>query len=280
MNAPERLSMTPVFVCLLLIYSALSGFIIYFWRTKPSEPYPKTLEAGLLLPTLGLHGMWLFEPMLKSQQLLLGFTDALAVLSWLTVLWYWSGHFFYRLQGLQLFLFPLALLSIVIKQCLPSPSVAINVSNWAFGGHIVSSLLAYSLFALATVLAILLFWQIKHLKSNHLTAAVAFLPPVLSVEKLLFQALSLGFVLLSLSLVTGMLFSEAIFGHAFVWNHKAVFGVISWCIYAWIVALRWRQGIRGKKVCIAIVLGFVSLVLAYLGSKFVLEIILMNQATM
>ncbi len=274
MSAPERLSMTLVFVCLLFIYSALSLFVVQFWRTRPAHAYPKKQELMILLPVLAIHGFWLWWPMVEVGQLLLGFGHAIAVLSWMTLIWYWSGSFLYRLQGLQLFLFPLAVFSLLVDYFVPNTHAGIQVSNWAFGSHIVSSLLAYSLFALATLLAWLMLWQSRHLRGNHLTPAISFLPPLLSIEKLMFQALLVGFVLLTLSLASGMVFSEAVFGHAFMWTHKMIFGVVSWLIYAVILLLRWRQGIRGKKVSIAVIMGFLSLVLAYLGSKFVFEIIL------
>ena len=90
----------------------------------------------------------------------------------------------------------------------------------------------------------------------------------------MFQSLTLGFVSLTIALLSGMLFSEYVFGHAFTWTHKIIFGLASWVIYAAILVLRWRQGARGKKIAMAVIVGFVLLMLAYAGSKFVLEIVL------
>lgn len=266
--------MTLLFVCLLLIYGCLSVFVIHFWKTKSAQPYPVKQEMLLLMPVLLLNAIWLWLPIVESRQLVLGFGHALAMLSWITLVLYWCGSFFYRLQGLQLFLYPLAVISLLCDYFLPGVNKGIEVNNNAFALHIFSSLLAYSLFALSTLLAWLMLWLAKDLRQHRLSPSVSFLPPLLSIEKLMFQALSMGFVLLTIALLSGMLFSEEVFGHAFAWSHKIVFGLASWFIYAAVLVLRWKQGARGKKIAYTVMGGFALLALAYVGSKFVLEIIL------
>lgn len=268
--------MTVLFVCLLLIYSGLSLFVIHFWRTKPAQPYPLKQEMMVLMPILLLNAIWLWQPILQKHQLILGFGHAMAMLSWMMLMLYWGGSFFYRLQGLQLFLFPIAVLSLLSDWLLPGTTRGIHVDNNAFALHILSSLLAYSLFALATLLAWLMLWLAKDLRQHRLSSSVSFLPPLLSIEKLMFQCLGFGFVSLTVSLLSGILFSEEVFGHAFAWTHKIIFGVASWLIYAVILFLRWKQGARGKKIAIAVIVAFVLLVLAYAGSKFVYEILLVG----
>ena len=276
MRAPERLSMTLLFVCLLLIYSGFSLFVMQFWRSRSTQAYPLKQELMLLAPVLLLNGVWLWWPILESQRLLLGFGHAMAMLSWITLILYWGGSYFYRLQGLQLFLFPIAVISLLCDYFLPGATAGVVVNNSAFALHIMSSLLAYSLFALATLLAWLMLWLARDLRQHRLSPSISFLPPLLSIEKLMFQSITMGFVSLTIALLSGMLFSEYVFGHAFTWTHKIIFGLASWMIYAAILVLRWRQGARGKKIAMAVIVGFVLLMLAYAGSKFVLEIVLQN----
>ena len=81
-------------------------------------------------------------------------------------------------------------------------------------------------------------------------------------------------LLLTATLVSGMLFSEEIFGKAVPLNHKNVFSVAGWLAFAILLFGRWRHGWRGRTAMKWIVGGTLLLVLGYLGSKFVREIVL------
>jgi ABC-type uncharacterized transport system permease subunit len=100
------------------------------------------------------------------------------------------------------------------------------------------------------------------------------LPPLLEMEALLFRILLAAFVLLTLTLVSGVFFSEQLFSRPFKFNHKTVFGILSWLIFGALLAGRYLRGWRGRTVVRWTIAGFISLLLAYIGSKFVLEIIL------
>ena len=96
----------------------------------------------------------------------------------------------------------------------------------------------------------------------------------MTLEALLFRILTLGFVLLTLTLATGFVFSEELFGKAVRFNHKTVFGIISWVIFAALLYGRYAWGWRGRKALRWTLAGFAALLLAYVGSMFVLEVIL------
>ena len=81
-------------------------------------------------------------------------------------------------------------------------------------------------------------------------------------------------MLLTLTLATGALFSEEVFGRALRFNHKTVFAILSWVIFGLLLAGRWRYGWRGRTALRWTLAGFVMLLLAYVGSRFVLEVIL------
>ena len=100
------------------------------------------------------------------------------------------------------------------------------------------------------------------------------LPPLLTMEQLLFRIIAAGFVLLTLTLASGILFSEALFGKPMSFTHKTVFGILSWIIFAALLAGRALYGWRGRVAMRWTLAGFLSLVLAYIGSKFVLEVLL------
>ena len=100
------------------------------------------------------------------------------------------------------------------------------------------------------------------------------LPPLLTMEALLFRIIWGGFILLTLTLITGVIFSEELFGKPAQFNHKTLFGFVSWLIFAALLGGRHVYGWRGRIAVRWTLAGFLSLVLAYVGTKFVLEVIL------
>ena len=110
----------------------------------------------------------------------------------------------------------------------------------------------------------------------HRRGALAFanLPPLLTLETLLFRMIGAAFVFLTLTLLTGIAFSETLFGRALRFDHKTVFAVLSWLVFGLLLAGRWRYGWRGRTALRWTLTGFVMLLLAYVGSRFVLEVLL------
>jgi len=100
------------------------------------------------------------------------------------------------------------------------------------------------------------------------------LPPLLTMEKLLFRMLLVGFVLLTLTVGSGVFFSEALFGKPLTIDHKTLFAFASWGIFATLLIGRHAWGWRGKRALRLTLVGFALLVLAYVGSRFVAEVIL------
>jgi ABC-type uncharacterized transport system permease subunit len=152
----------------------------------------------------------------------------------------------------------------------------------AFRAHLLLAMLAYSLFTIAALHALLMALLERRLHGGRhdagsgapLVGALARLPPLLTLERLLFRILAAGFVLLTATLTTGALFSEELFGRPLRFDHKTLFAVLSWLIFAGLLAGRWRYGWRGRMALRWTLAGFVALLLAYVGTRFVLEVIL------
>lgn len=100
------------------------------------------------------------------------------------------------------------------------------------------------------------------------------LPPMQAMEKLLIQTLICGFFILSLSLATGFMFTYDMFAQHLV--HKVFFSALAWCVFAFLLWGHWYFGWRGKKIIRWTLSGFSLLILAFFGSKLVLETILMR----
>ncbi len=142
----------------------------------------------------------------------------------------------------------------------------------------VLAVLAYGLFTMAALHALLMTVLERrlhgHAGAGSLAGPFSALPPLLSMEVLLFRLIAVGFILLTLTLLTGIVYSETIFGKAAKFDHKTVFAVASWLIFAALLAGRYLYGWRGRVALRWTLAGFLTLLLAYVGSRFVLEVIL------
>ena len=170
-------------------------------------------------------------------------------------------------------IYPVVALSLVLKTSLPSEQGTILVDP-ALEWHILLSLAAYSLFTLAALQAIVLAIQEQQLRQRHLAGIIRKLPPLQSMESILFQLISVGFILLTIGLFTGFLFIEDIFAQHLL--HKTVLSIIAWYVFATLLWGRRQYGWRGKTAIKWTLIGFSFLVLAFFGSKFVLEFFIAN----
>lgn len=260
-----------------LLYAALA---LYFWRTRwrrsaaaPSAALPQWEHYAVLAP-LALHTLLLYRSALSGDGLYLGVGNAISTIIWLTVLVYWIGSFVYRLEGLQTLVLPVAALCCALPLVFPSLKPIPNTELMAFKAHLLISMLAYSLFTIASLHVLLMALMEKRLHGGTLPPLLDNMPPLLTMESLLFQMIGAGFVLLTLTLLSGILFSEELFGKPMQLTHKTVFAIVSWMVFGALLTGRFAYGWRGRTAMRWTLAGFFMLVLAYIGSKFVLEVIL------
>jgi len=97
---------------------------------------------------------------------------------------------------------------------------------------------------------------------------------LLTMERLLFRMIAFGFALLTLTVLSGIVFSEELFGRPMTWDHKTIFTLLSWLLFGLLLAGRYWRGWRGKTALTFTLSGFATLLLAYVGSRFVLEVVL------
>ena len=99
--------------------------------------------------------------------------------------------------------------------------------------------------------------------------------PLLTLERLTFRFAAAGFILLSATLFAGLLFSDSLYGKSGIrWDHKTVFSILAWLVFAFLLLGRLRFGWRGRKAVRVLYAGSLLLLLAYAGSRFVLEVVL------
>jgi ABC-type uncharacterized transport system permease subunit len=168
-------------------------------------------------------------------------------------------------------IYPLVAFSLILKTSVTSQQTTI-LADPSLEWHILLSLAAYSLFTLAALQAIVLAIQEQQLRQRHIAGLIRKLPPLQSMEKTLFQLISAGFILLTLGLIPGFLFIADIFAQHLI--HKTVLSLFAWCVFAILLWGRFRYGWRGKTAIKWTLIGFIFLLFAYFGSKFVLEFLI------
>lgn len=175
-------------------------------------------------------------------------------------------------EKLGIAIFPLAALLLSLDLFLPEKNHLLVAHNWQMSTHILVSILAFSLLNIAALQAILLAIQDQQLRSHHPRRLMLALPPLQAMETLLFQMIGAGLLFLTASLLTGFLFIEDLFAQHLA--HKTLLSIIAWLIFSGLLIGRIRFGWRGKTAIQWTLIGFVLLLLAYFGSKLVLELIL------
>ncbi|NOQ65020.1 MAG: phosphohydrolase [Methyloprofundus sp.] len=175
-------------------------------------------------------------------------------------------------EKLGIVLFPIAALMLALDMAYPSPVKLSQDYSLAMNTHILSSIIAFSLLAIAAVQALLLAVQNNQLRNHSLGRFMLALPPLQAMESLLFQMISTGLLFLSISLFSGFIFIEDLFAQHLV--HKTLLSIIAWLVFTSLLVGRRLYGWRGKIAVRWTLFGFIVLLLAYFGSKLVLELIL------
>jgi ABC-type uncharacterized transport system permease subunit len=263
-----------------LLYSTL-GLIFWrsVWRPASAEIAQHATEASAtgrlaILVPLALHGALLYPSLFPGAGLNLGVGNTISAISWLTVLVYWLASFRYNMECLQTMVLPGAAICLLLPLVFPEAHAIPHTELPLFKVHLLISLLAYSLFTIAAVHTVLMALAERRLHGHVLSQILGKLPPLLTMEALLFRIITVGFILLTLSILSGVMFSEELFHKPLQFNHKSLFALLSWGIYAALLGGRQIYGWRGRTAILWTLAGFAMLLLAYIGSKFVLEVIL------
>jgi ABC-type uncharacterized transport system permease subunit len=164
---------------------------------------------------------------------------------------------------------PIAALVLLLEWAVPASPILLENNSAGTTTHIISSVLAFGFLAIAAVYAMFIALIDHFLRSHHLNRMVRSLPPLEILERLLFRLITAGFLLLSLSLISGLAFVSDLFAQHLV--HKTTLSFIAWLIFGTLLFGRWRYGWRGRKAVRLCLAGTALLLLAYFGSKLVLE---------
>jgi ABC-type uncharacterized transport system permease subunit len=176
------------------------------------------------------------------------------------------------LENLGIFIFPVTAFMLFLDMYFPTKQHSLTTYSWQMNLHILSSIVGFSLLNIAAIQAILLAIQNQQLKSHPPKRYIQSMPPLQSMEALLFQMIGAGLFFLTIALGSGFVFVNDLFAQHLA--HKTFFSMLAWLVFSGLLVGRWRYGWRGSMAIKATLLGFLFLLLAYFGSKLVLELIL------
>jgi len=259
-----------VIVCLLASLAYLAA-----WRA------PARYTGGLMLAGLAIHAGALYATSVGEAGWHFGFAPILSATLWIGVAVLWIEGFSVRVEALRTVLLPLAALAVLLPLGFPGLDMSAQATRPLFLPHLLIGTLAYGVLAMAAAHALLMTAAERALHggaagtpASPFTHFLEDLPPLLVLERILFRFIGLGFALLTLTAFSGVLFSEEIFGQPLRFDHKTVFTLIAWVVFAVLLLGRRLRGWRGRTALRLTLGGFVLLLLAYVGSRLVLEVIL------
>lgn len=256
---------------LIVLYVLLATLLIYR-LISAGRGLKKPGLLFLAFLCLVIHGYLLHERLFVPPKMDLSLYTVFSVVTWvitaMLVVFSWREPVENLLIGVLPFSIAAVLLRLLSNQHF---TLGANLSD-GLEFHILVSIIAYSLLSIAALQAILLYIQDAYLHNKHPASFVRALPPLETMERLLFRMIGTGFIVLSFSVVSGFIYLHDVFAQHM--THKIVLSVSAWIMYAILIWGRWRFGWRGRVAIRWTLTGFVLLLLAYFGSKFVLEVVL------
>lgn len=250
-------------------------FIIILWRTHQLSDGKVSSKKGIMLSLWSiacvLHAIHLYPQTFTPNGLNLTFYNTISIVLFIISSLILILSVTKKREFLGLFILPIVITGISLTILKPD-IVASGANLHGLQLHILASLFAFSVLTISALQSILLFTQDQHLRKHDLSGITRALPPLNDTEKFLFQTITVGFFLLTIALVSGFIFLENMFEQHIA--HKTVLSILAWIVFALLLWGRWQFGWRGRKAMTWTLGGFAFLMLAYLGSKFVQELIL------
>ncbi|MDZ7826824.1 MAG: cytochrome c biogenesis protein CcsA [Gammaproteobacteria bacterium] len=266
--------MTTMVAGLLGVLLYLTGASLQFAGMVRRERPNRTLIRVIALAAAAAHALLVWQLIFGGPQLDLGLFRMGALVTLTMVVIILASGFNRPLDNLYVVLFPVAALSLVCALGVDSHYHPAPTRGAGFVLHVILAVLAYSVLAVAVCQSLVVGWQEAQLRGRRQFALLRTLPPLQTMERLLFELLWIGLFLLTLTIGSGFLFLEDMLGQRVV--HHTVLSICSWFVFSVLLWGRWRMGWRGPTAIRWTLAGFALLMLAYFGSKLMIEFVLID----
>lgn len=140
------------------------------------------------------------------------------------------------------------------------------LSDQIFAVHTISAFLAYAAFALSFVTSVLYLLQHRSLKSKHGGNFYRRLPNLEELEHIAYFMILLGVPLITVTLITGFVWSKGRFGHYWLWEPKVILATLTWFVYTLLLFVRFVYSMRGKKMMTYLLISFSCVLVTFLGN--------------
>lgn len=262
-------SWLPTALAALFYTLAFALRLVEFLQVRNTLRQPLLLLAGL---AVAAHGVAAWHQVFEAQGINLSLLPLSTSIFWVINAVVVISAIRNPLENLYLLLFPPTVAMLFLALATAQHTREMSAVPAGLGAHILLSLLSYSLLTIAALQAVLLGWQNRRLHEHQPGGRLRALPPLLTMELLLFRFLLAGFVLLTAGLLLGLIHVEDFFAQHLA--HKTVFSVVAWVLYAVLLWGHYRRGWRGRVASYWALGGFGALMLAFWGTKFVLEVLI------
>jgi len=271
-GSTTSIGLTLVAAILYFISSAMLWRRLFIY----SQPAAPAYSVELLLAVIAMivQGILLYLTIVARPGLGLTLVHAASFASWITVALFLLLVIWKRLIGLGIFILPLAGICVLLTIISPAPTEATVTRSFMATLHLLVALLAYGFLALAVSQALLLQIQENQLRQGRPGQKMTSMPAVETMETTMFALIVTGFLLLSIALASGVIFSEQLYGRVVIFNHHIVLSICAWLSFGTLLLGRYLRGWRGQRATLWTCVGFGILVLAYFGTRLVLEVFL------
>jgi ABC-type uncharacterized transport system permease subunit len=259
------------YVIALIIYLLVSCHLV--WALLRLKPIAKGFTLGMLVVALVAHAVTLYPNIFTIHGLNFNVFNTASLTSFYFVLFYVLFCLYRPILSLGLFAAPTAVVGLSLSYFGVAPYAPLTEISEGLEAHIILSIAAYCVLLMSAVQAIILRIQIRELKhKTNQRFWVNKLPSLQSMESLLFDMILVGFSLLTLALAIGFVYVNDLLAQHIA--HKTILSMLSWLMLGYLLFGHWKYGWRGRRAANMTILAFVVLAIGFIGSKFVLEILL------
>jgi cytochrome c-type biogenesis protein CcsB len=271
-----------LFGIVTLIYLACMAlyFTYLFFRNKMlGSIITGVVLLGWILQTVALGMRWYESYQMGYGHIpLSNLYESLISLSWTTVFIYLIVEWRYKSKALGILIFPIVSLAMAYASLAPSirdeiePLIPALQSNW-LTYHVMTCFLSYSAFAISFGASITYLFKAKQAvqKAAPDKNSDELFPSAEALDDIIYKTIAIGFLLLSIGIITGAVWANYAWGSYWSWDPKETWSLITWFVYAAFIHAHLTRGWRGKRTAVLSIIGFGAVLFTFLGVNFLLS---------